>query len=271
MVLPRVSHGMERMPLEEALDRGLLKVSVTATDDAAAAVHAQVRNISGAAVHTAIPAGWVFTSMDEGIQDLIVVRDELIDLAAGATRTVACRAFCTQGPLRGPGDGDPYRAGGRGAPGLVAVARAIAAGVYEDDVAQSAVWVMSDGYSIAGMGAMDSSTTDTLRMVVSRLSGQPPPRYAMRFRQEHGRMCTGEAESVQRAFEIDVPGGAVMNAVVLNAQGRVMHVLYRHHVLEPGRHPLRFEVPVLGWPPGRYAIHAWTLAAAGVHRLPFLL
>lgn len=264
--------AMDRIPLDEVLRRGAISLQVTAADEAAGGdVKALVRNTSGTTVRTTIPAGWVFTSIDEGVQDLLVVREEVLDLSAGASRTVVCRALCTQGPLRGPREGEPYRPGQWAAPGLVAVARAIAAGDYPDDLAQSAIWVMSDGYSIAGMGALDSSALDTLRLVVSRLSGQPPPRYSIRFRLEEDRVCSGIPEVVQRSFVVDTPAGARFSAVVVDRQGKVMHVLHRDTMLDRGIHRLAFEVPVLDWPPGPYAIHAWTQQDAGVHRLPFML
>ncbi|MCW5898557.1 MAG: hypothetical protein KIT10_04745 [Flavobacteriales bacterium] len=268
----QVLPAMDRIPLDEVLRRGAISLQVTAADEATGGdVKAVVRNTSGATVRTTIPAGWVFTSIDEGVQDLLVVREEVLDLSAGASRTVVCRALCTQGPLRGPQEGEPYRPGQWAAPGLVAVATAIAAGDYPDDLAQSAVWVMSDGYSIAGMGSLDSSATDTLRLVVSRLSGQPPPRYSMRFRAEEDRMCSGVPEAIQRALVVDAPAGVRFHAIVLDRRGRVMHVLHRDTMLDRGVHRLVFEVPVLDWPPGPYAIHAWTQQDAGVHRLPFTL
>lgn len=262
----------DAMPLEQLLHDKRMTVQAKGTGQfSGTAIQAVVRNTSGGPIRTRIPAGWVFHSVDEGVQDLMVVRNEEFVLSSGASKTIQCRAFCIEGPMRGPEDGEPYRAGGMGSPPLVSVARAVAAGDYPDELVQSAVWAVSNGYSIAGMGAMDSTTNDTLRMLTSRLSGQPPPRYAMRFAEEEGRACSGRPSAILRDFVMTVSAGAEFTAVVVNAAGHIVCTLEERTLLEPGRHARHFEVPVLDWPAGRYAIHAFTTNGPGVHRLPFVL
>jgi len=262
----------DAMPFEQLLHDKRLSVQAKGTGQfSGTAIQAVVRNTSGGTIRTRIPAGWVFHSVDEGVQDLMVVRNEEFVLSAGASKTIQCRAFCIEGPLRGPEDGEQFRAGAMATPKLVSVAHAVAAGEYPDELVQSAVWAVSNGYSIAGMGALDSSANDTLRMVTSRLSGQPPPRYAMRFVEEEGRACSGRPAAILRDFALNVPAGTQFTAVVVNAAGHIVCTLEERTLLEPGRHARRFEVPVLDWPAGRYAIHAYTTNGPGVHRLPFVL
>lgn len=273
LCLPLVSaHASAGAELGELLARQRVTMKPTGTGQhTGEAVRVEVRNTSSGQVAASIPAGWVFTSVDEQVQDLIVVRDEQFVLAPGASRTITCRAFCTEGPLRGPSEGERYRPGGLGAPKLVELAQGVAAAPYEDHLVQSAVWVLSDGYSIAGMGALDSTAADTLRMLVSRLSKQPPPRYGMRFQHEPGSVCTGRPDMIERVFSTTVGVPATLCAVVLDRNGRVLQVLEDRTAIGPGRYARRFEVPVAHLPPGRYAIHVWTTAAPGVHRMPFTL
>lgn len=249
-----------------------LAISATGTGTyAGEALWVAVRNTSGTSLRTRIPAGWVFQSVQEDVQDLLVVRSEDIVLTPGAERKVLCRVMCTQGPLNGPSEEERYRPGAWGSPALVAVAQAIEAGPYDDHLAQAAVWTISNGYSIAGMGALEGNESDTLRMVTSRLSGQPPPRYGVDFERGERGVCMGRPLVVRRQFTLESGAGAMLSVVVLDAQGRVVKVLEDRRPLEPGRHAMLFEVGVEDWPPGRYAIHARTDQAPGVHRLPFSL
>jgi len=59
--------------------------------------------------------------------------------------------------------------------------------------------------------------------------------------------------------------------VVVDRQGRILQVLHDRTALDRGRHHLSFDITVLGWSPGTYAIHAWSPDRAGVHRMPFTL
>lgn len=234
-------------------------------------VRVTVRNTSGKSLSASIPPGWVFNSVNEQVQDLIVVREEVFVLAPGASKTITCRAFCTQGKLRGPREGEPYTAGSLGAPRLVELAQAVNGARYDDGLVQSAVWVLSDGYPIAGMGALDSTAADTLRYLVSRLSGQPPPRYRVHFLNDGESVCTGRPEMIERRFSITVGVPSEISAVVLDRQGQVLHVFEDHTLIRPGSHRYQFQLPVADWPSGQYAIHVWTTDRTGVHRLPFRL
>lgn len=234
-------------------------------------VRVDVRNTSGKPLAASIPPGWVFNSVDEQVQDLMVVREEVFALAPGASRTIMCRAFCTQGNLRAPMAGERFFAGAMAAPRLVQLAQAVARAPYDDDLVQSAVWVLGNGYSIGGMGALDSTAADTLRHLVSRLSGQPPPRYAVHFARDGESVCTGRPEMIVQPFSITVGTPTLLSAVVLDRQGRVVQRLEDHATIGPGMHHRRYQVAVADWPAGQYAIHVWTTDRAGVHRLPFTL
>ena len=269
---PTIQAKASFIPLVQLLEEG--RVALAAEGNGGhdgECVKVTVQNRGGGRVSTSIPVGWRLVSVNPEVQDLLVVREELVALAGGASVTVVCRAFCCEASGTGPSEGERYKGGHQASEALTAVARAIASGGHPDEAAQHAIWVLSDGHSIAGMGAMDSSRVDSLRLIVSRLSGQPPPRFSMRFADEPGRVCSGRPEAISRVLDYQAPAGTVFHAVVVDRQGRVMQVLEERALLEPGRHRMAFDVVVLGWPPGHYAIHAWSTDRAGVHRLPFIL
>ena len=264
--------AMRSLSLEQALREGAVAVRVEGTGGHSGEVlRVEVKNRTRTVLEVLIPEGWVFQSVQEQVQDLMVARAERLRLASGATVPVTCRVFCTQGPLRSPEAGEHFRAGALGAPALVQLAQAVAAGSYPDPVVQAGVWTVANGHSIAGMGALDSTATDTLRHMVSRLSGQPPPRYTMHFQEEPGRACSGRPALIERVFTLENAVPIVFHAVVLDPAGRVMQVLHQGTLIPAGRHSEVFSVPVADKPPGRYAIHVWTQSTPGVHRLPFTL
>ncbi|MBL0126700.1 MAG: hypothetical protein IPP83_04410 [Flavobacteriales bacterium] len=231
----------------------------------------EVRNRSTGPIQTSIPVGWVFTSQEPEVQDLIVVREEVIALGGGASRSVTCRAFCCEASGTGPDVGEAYRNGRPASEKLTAVAMAVARGDFPNGIAQNAIWVLSDGNDIESMGAMDSTAQDTLRLAVSRISGQPVPLYSLKYAEEEGRVCSQRPASIHRRIRYDAPAGTEFTAVVLDRNGRVVRVLHDHEWLEPGSHTIDFQLDVHDWPPGTYAIHAHSADRAGVHRMPFTL
>lgn len=234
-------------------------------------LRADLRNRTDRSMKLVIPAGWVFHSVDEQVQDLLLAKDVPVELPPRGTRSVLLDTYCTQGPLRAPEWGERYRIGGPGDPALVSLAQAVAAGDYARSLVQAAVWTVANGYRVAGMGALDDSPADTLRLLASRLSGQPPPRYTIRFAEDGAAVCSGRPEAVSRNVRIDAPCGALVSAAVYGPSGSVVQVLDRDLRFSAGTHLRTYEVDVTGWPPGRYALRVWTTTGAWVQQLPFHL
>ncbi|MBK8341185.1 MAG: hypothetical protein IPK99_14845 [Flavobacteriales bacterium] len=182
---------------------------------------------------------------------------------------MTCRAFCCESLGTGPEQGEAYRTGHQASKKLTEAAMAIARGDYPDDLAQSAIWVLSNAHDIASMGALDSTAADTLRYAVSRISGQPAPLHTLRYADDQERVCSGRPASIARTIQLSVGVSTILNAVVVDRSGKIVAVLHDHTLLEPGAHSVPLDVQVLDWPTGSYGIHAWTSDRAGVHRMPF--
>ncbi len=230
-----------------------------------------VKNRSATSVRTSIPAGWVFVSEVQGVQDLIVVREEGIALVPNGRTTVTCRAFCCEASNGGPGENEAYRKGHPAPEKLATLARFVDSLGYDDDIVQSAIWVLSDGHDIGSLGALDSSANDTLRNKLSALSGQPAPRYSVRYAEDERMACSGRPESISRIVTVTRGVPDRLTIVVRSDAGRLMQVIHDRMSVAAGRAQVPVELNVLSWPKGRYAIYAWTEGATDVQRLPFSL
>ena len=230
-----------------------------------------VKNRSATAIRTSIPAGWVFVSEVEGVQDLIVVREEAIALSPNGRTTVTCRAFCCEASNSGPRENEAFRKGHRAPEKLATLARFVDSLGYEDGIVQSAIWVLSDGHDIGSVGALDSSANDTLRHKLSALSGQPAPRYSVRYAEDERMACSGRPASISRIVSVARGVPDRLTIVVRSDAGRLIDVIQRRMPIEAGRAQVPVELNVLDWPKGRYAIYAWTEGGTDVQRLPFTL
>lgn len=231
----------------------------------------EARNRSDSPIRTSIPAGWVFTSVTETVQDLIVVREAPLAMGPRGMQAVNCRAFCCEARNSGPVQGEAFRRGRPAPPKLFALAQAVDRGRYADDVVQHAVWVLSDGNDIGSMGALTGTAEDSLRHRVSELSGQPVPLYSMEYAPAVGQACSQRPAVVRRAFRMESGTPQLLTVVVRRDDGRIMEVLHDRTPLQAGAVSIALELHVLDWPPGRYAFQVTTTTATGAHRLPFTL
>ena len=151
------------------------------------------------------------------------------------------------------------------------LAQLVDTGRYDDNLVQSAVWVLSDGNDIASTGALDGTPNDSLRLRLSGWSGQPAPRYTVRYASDEIRACSQRPASISRHISMDLTTAQHLTVVVKGDHGRVMRMLHDNLLLQAGNVDLPLAVDVLDWPPGRYAFYVYTTEATSVRRLPFTL
>lgn len=259
-------------PLLELLEQGRIELSPRGIGGhSGECLKVDVKNRTASPIRTSIPAGWVFVSEVEGVQDLIVVREEAIALTPNGRTTVTCRAFCCEASNSGPGEDERYRKGRPAPEKLATLARFVDSLGYDDGIVQSAVWVLSDNHDIASLGALDSSLNDTLRNKLSALSGQPAPRYSVRYATDERMVCSGRPESISRLITVSRSVPDRLTIVVRSDAGRLITVVLDRMPISTGRAQVPVELNVREWPKGRYAIYAWTEGAVEVQRLPFTL
>ena len=116
----------------------------------------QFTNTTDKSLSTTLPAGWLFVSDDTTLQDLIVVREEVLALDPGASRSVTCRAFCCEATMGSPSENSLYDSGHQSDAALTALAQFIATNRFPDSAVQDAVWAVSDGRPIECRSAMTS-------------------------------------------------------------------------------------------------------------------
>lgn len=277
-VLPLSSLAMEKEMLVSLIEDGRIEINAKGTGThSGESIEVMLKNTSSKPFTSSIPVGWVFISETPEVQDLLVVREELFALSPGNQTTVFCKAFCCESSGIGPDENEPYRKGRLANKELVQVAMAAARkdqfipDGFDDHTIQHAIWVLSDGHDISSMGAMDSTLTDSLRMAVSRLSGQEPPLYSLTYAEGGEGVCSGRPEWITRTAQFNVPAGAKLTVVALGHKKQILEVLQDRETLEPGVHELTFRVHVLDWPDGDYAIRAHLENGAGARLMPFQL
>lgn len=260
----------EEEPLVQLIEEGRVHLAAEGVGGhSGECLRVLLQNTGNTTLRTRIPAGWVFVSRRPEVQDLVVMRNEVLALAPHASTTVTCRAFCCEAHNISPEAGEPFRQGHPAGAALFTLAQWVDGGRYDDALVQSAVWVLSDGNDIGSVGALDGTANDTLRLRLSRLSGQPVPRYTLRYAPDSLHACSQRPASIFRTIDMTFGSTQRLTVFVRNDQGRVMAVLFDREPIGPGTAAIPLEVDVLDWPAGRYAFQVFTDEGTLVRRLPF--
>lgn len=246
----------ERSRLDSLLHLGRIDLQVIGTGGhAGECVEVEVINKLPSRVDLFIPAGWRFGSQDSTIQDLLVVKDEVLALAPHGRTRVTCRAFCCEASMGGPMAGTRFHSGGMASAALVKLAEQLAAGRYADAAIQQAVWAVSDEHPISAIDAGDAAATLALRQLVSGITGRPVPWYTTAFAApEEGRVFNPAPVRMTGRVEFQQRHAGILSIVVKDAAGRTIRVLDEGRDLRQGRYSIDVELTVQGWPKGQYSI-----------------
>ncbi|MFN0200681.1 MAG: hypothetical protein ACKVTZ_04140, partial [Bacteroidia bacterium] len=144
-----------------------------------------LKNISAKPICVKIPAGWTFVSDDSTVQDLIIVKEELITLKGGETKTEKLFTMCTQSYNHGPSRDEKFSLGKFAEENLLKVAQFISSSKKLSTTAQCAVWAVANGNPIEEVYGEDTTEvrglanllSDILHIPVSSFIYTPRPHY----------------------------------------------------------------------------------------------
>ncbi len=107
-----------------------------------------VQNAIGKPYKLKIPLGLMIHSVEENIQDQIILEEVIADLGPRANIEVNTFGACTQQQNYSPMKGEKYKVGGMASEVLINLAELVDAHEAQDKVGQAAVWVITNDFDI---------------------------------------------------------------------------------------------------------------------------
>ncbi len=228
-------------------------------------------NRSGVPVLVEVKPGSLLVSEDSSLQNLMIVRRERVLLAAHGKGTVTCRAFCVESGDGAPGIDDRFTALGMATAPLVRLAEHVSAELYTDAAVQQAVWVLSNGQSVAEVVGDEGSSALPLRKFVAELAGVEVPWYTTMHERPNTTRQAYAPNPVRVNGEVDfaLNTHALVTIAIRDGQQRTVRVMGNDRNLGPGRYTIEIDLIVRGWPSGTYTVDFIQDGSNLLRRLPF--
>lgn len=219
-------------------------------------VSLSLTNRTGAPVLVEVKPGSLMVSEDSSLQNLMIVRHEQVLLAAHGKGSVTCKAFCVESSDGSPGIDDRFTAAGMAAMPLVRLAEHVNAQRYTDAAIQQAVWVLSNGHSVAEVAGGDGSSALPLRKFVADLTGVRLPWYTTTTERPSATRQVYSPDPARVNGEVDfaLNTHALVTIAIRDAQQRTVRVMGNDRNLGPGRYSIEIDLIVRGWPSGTYTV-----------------
>jgi hypothetical protein len=136
----------------------------------------QVTNNTNEKIALKIVNGQKLVSDPEGVQDLIVVKNEMIVLAAKETKEVILHAMCIQHNNSGPNKSTSYELGAIAEGPMKSLTKEIQKRSDYNTLGQYSIWTISDDEDLSTIAGYDEATVDHYQKFVSNLTGKPIPK-----------------------------------------------------------------------------------------------
>ena len=194
-----------------------------------------VKNQTNYPLKIQVDAGTIFASADEDVQDLMVTQEELFALKPRGSALVNLFTMCIQHSNMGPSKGDLFTFSSMATGDLLKLVKLIDEKDYQNSTAQSAVWAITDGASIADVYGSDTAMVRKLAEVISSARGVGMSAFDFRPRRH-------QITSFKSSLEVVLPAympSASLKIYEVNT-GRVFREIFAGKPLKPGFHQFRF-------------------------------
>jgi len=165
--------------LQEALSAKLISIQLTSNGNGIqdGMITLRLTNTSGTEQRIQVPVGQLLRCEEDPRQDLIVVNEEWLVVAAGKSASKQLITLCIEANDASPGEGIGYKAKGVATGNLLKTAQYLHTHKQFNAAGQSAVWVISDNYDIGWIDG-SSAPIQALREHMSKTTGKPNPWYS---------------------------------------------------------------------------------------------
>lgn len=237
--------------LAEALKKKLLTVEIQgAGGHYGKSIQLKLTNTGTVGYRLKLPAGQQFEPDDSTIQNMMVTEEMMFVLNPKKTQTELVNAMCVQKHDGGPGKTTNFSMGNMSNGHLLGIAQLLDKHKYFGDVAQNAVWCISDGEDISTIYSEDTVMAHVLQKFVSEATGQPMPKREARTMPTQPRRHAKTTVT----FEWDVHAACKTTLVVLDMNNQPMMEVLKDVDLPAGHHSYTIELSTANLPEGQYKI-----------------
>jgi hypothetical protein len=167
--------------IQEALKANKIKVKLTSNGNSVAEgmITAELQNISLGALSVKLPIGTKLICSEDTRQNLILVEEQIIVLAANTKKNSTLKSMCIQASNSSPGDQVTYSVGEILKGEVLACAQYINDKKIFTSCGQEAIWVFSDNHDVAWISP-ENDIEKGLRQFVADKKGVQNPWYTMK-------------------------------------------------------------------------------------------
>jgi hypothetical protein len=217
-------------------------------------IEMKVKNTSGNPVTIEVEPGRRLEADTTSDQDMLIVKEQTVTLAAGQTFLGKIYAFCCQKKDRSPAKGHSFKVGTMASAALIKLAQFISKHNFSSQAVQNSIWVLSDKHSLSSVHEGDRQENEALRRVTAELAGINLPWYYISYKQVPGLVFSDKASTLSGKIDYTLSAATAVTIIVKNTNGMLIRTLLENKGQHPGKQVVPISFPVSGLSKGKYQI-----------------
>jgi hypothetical protein len=197
--------------------------------------------------------GLLFDSNNNNQQDLINTNSEIFTLQPGKTLTKHINAYCIQAHNMSPQSEAKYTYRGFADSSLLKVANYINTNKVSGDLAQQALWVISDKNDLESVnGGNEEQKKKMLDFLSSTFKLKKKGNYELFYKHDPNMAFSGKVIRVKGKIDYDLAKAGYNSLVIQDASGTTYAIMYFKQFEKAGKHSKPFDFFTKGLASGVY-------------------
>jgi len=255
-----------KITIADAVAKGIVKINLSGKGGHSGnCINLDITNLKQTDCIIYFEAGRRLNSIDDGEQDLLMVRNREIPLKAGEKKKIELSGFCCQLHNSSPDNGSGFGLGKTADDKLLKLAQFINGKVIPDHVVQEAVWSVSDGEDPSNISTLDGDAhanetvkknVNELRKFICNLLGKPDPWYSTPQKRviTPERIIEPNPVEVYGAINYEIKNTVIINSELQDENHKLLFSFNGKNSMTPGKWDYNFHLKIEGFPKGKYHV-----------------
>jgi len=187
-------------------------------------------------------------------QDILIVKENLICLTPKGTINADITGFCCQSSFKSPMKNEEFEAGIIEDYPLKAISEYISTGHFDNDVIQSAIWVLSDNHKIASICTGGIPENNNLVKKVAEIKQIQIPWYCITYQKNDSLVFSNKHILIRGDIHYYVKQYCTISIVIKSEKTGVMTYIAKDLPYQQGNYTYPLEQSVINWPKGKYEL-----------------
>ncbi|OQY05452.1 MAG: hypothetical protein B6I20_01205 [Bacteroidetes bacterium 4572_117] len=249
--------------IEEAISSGIVEAEFQGTGTYSGdAINLELKSLISIDTLIKIEAGRRLVSDDTMLQDILIVTEMELFLAANEIKKLKLFGFCCQASKGAPRSDSNFGVGGMADSTLVVLARFLAKSNLPLNVMQNAIWAISDNNSLNSIHNENDNDRYKMKALFQLLAGLKGieyeyPWYSLKYKTDTARVFSGEPIKLFAELEYNLSHQSNVDIFIKDANDLLVKKIFMNRPHHRGEYNYRFTLDVENMPKGKYYLRLY--------------